>query len=75
MAKTKWNELSSRTRRFILIAGMFEGLLKSAALVDLARQPAENVRGPKPRWAAAIVIINAFGAAPIVYFAFGRRRH
>jgi hypothetical protein len=33
------------------------------------------VRGSKPRWAAAILIINSFGAVPIGYFAVGRRRH
>ena len=72
--KKRWNELSSRTRRWIIIAGTFEGLLKAAALIDLARRPAQDVRGSKPRWAAAIVVINAFGAVPIVYFVFGRRR-
>ena len=75
MAKTKWHELSPRNRRLIIIGATFEGLLKAVALVDLARQPAQNVRGSKPGWAAAIVIISSFGAVPIAYFAIGRRRH
>jgi hypothetical protein len=70
---TKWSELSSWTRRLIIIGGTFEGLLKAAALIDLARRPALDVRGSRTRWAAAIVVINAFGAVPIVYFVFGRR--
>ena len=70
---TKWQDLSSRTQRFILISASFEMVLKVAALADLARRPAEQVRGSKPRWAAAIILINSLGAVPIVYFRNGRR--
>lgn len=77
MAKSskKWNELSPRAKRFILIAATWEGLLKIAALVDLVRRPAEKIRGSKKRWAAAIVLTNSVGAVPIAYFARGRKRH
>jgi hypothetical protein len=71
----KWNELSPRAKRFILIAATWEGLLKIAALVDLVRRPAEKIRGSKKRWAAAIVLTNSVGAVPIAYFARGRKRH
>lgn len=74
MANKRWNELSPRTRRLIVIGGTFEGLLKIAALADLARRPASEVRGPKPRWAAAIVLVNSLGAVPIAYFVYGRRK-
>jgi hypothetical protein len=70
----KWNELSPRARRFILIGGTFEGLLKIAALIDLRRRPAAEIRGSKRRWAAALVLINSVGAVPIAYFVRGRRR-
>ena len=70
---TKWQDLSPRTQRFILISASFEMVLKVAALADLARRPAEQVRGSKPRWAAAIILINSLGAVPIVYFRNGRR--
>ncbi len=74
VAKKKWNELSPRTRRLIIVGGVFEGTLKLAALTDLARRPASEVRGPKWVWALAVTLINSVGAAPIVYFAYGRRR-
>ena len=74
MANKKWNELSQRNRRLIIIGGVFEGLLKTAALVDLVRRPADEIRGSKPGWAAAIVLISSLGAVPIAYFAYGRRR-
>jgi hypothetical protein len=70
----RWGDLSQGSRRFIIIGGIFEAVLKIAALVDLVRRPAEQVRGSKPRWAASIVLINSVGAAPIAYFTFGRRR-
>ncbi len=75
VAKKQWNDLSPGVRRFILTGGAFEGVLKIAALIDLARRPAEEVRGSKARWAVAIVLINSVGAVPIAYFAYGRRKH
>jgi hypothetical protein len=74
VAKKQWSDLSPRIRRLILIGGAFEGALKVAALVDLARRPREEVRGSKPLWAAAIVLINSVGGGPIAYFVYGRRR-
>jgi hypothetical protein len=74
VAKKHWSDLSPRIRRLILIGGAFEGVLKTAALVDLARRPSEEVRGSKPSWAAAIVLINSVGVVPIAYLAYGRQR-
>jgi hypothetical protein len=74
MVKKKWNELSPGSQRLILAGAAFEGVLKCAALIDLARRPAGEVRGSKLRWALAVTLINSVGAAPIAYFAFGRRR-
>lgn len=74
VVRTKWNELSTRTRRLIIVAGALESALKVAALVDLARRPAAEVRGSKVRWAAAVTLINSVGAVPIAYFTYGRRR-
>jgi hypothetical protein len=75
VAKKRWQDLSPKVRRFILIGGAVEAVLKVAALVDLARRPAEEVRGSKLRWAAAIIVINAAGAVPAAYFVRGRRMH
>ena len=69
----RWSELSARTRKLIVVAALFEAALKIAALVDLVRRPAAEVRGSKARWATAIVVVNSGGALPIFYFVRGRR--
>jgi hypothetical protein len=45
-----------------------------AALTDMRRRPADQIRGPKWAWAPAVTLINAFGGAPLAYCVFGRRR-
>jgi hypothetical protein len=72
--RKSWNELSPRSRRLIVTAGAVEGVLKVAALVDLARRPAAQVRGSKLGWAVTVTLANSVGAVPIAYFVFGRRR-
>jgi hypothetical protein len=74
VTKKKWSDLSPLTRRFLMTAGTVEGLLKIAALTDLVRRPASEVRGSKPRWAVAIVLVNSLGVVPIAYFVRGRRQ-
>jgi hypothetical protein len=74
VAKKKWNELSPQTRRLVIAGGVFDGVLKFAALIDLVRRPASEVRGSKARWALAVTLINSVGAVPVTYFACGRRR-
>jgi hypothetical protein len=73
-AKRRWSDLSKRTRRLLIIAAAAEGSLKAAALIDIKRRPASQIRGPKWIWAAIVVVINSFGAAPISYFVLGRQR-
>jgi hypothetical protein len=48
--------------------------LRTWALVDLRRRPAQNVKGPKAAWAAGLVVVNSAGILPLAYFIFGRRR-
>jgi hypothetical protein len=74
MATRRWSELSERTRRLLLLGAVVEGVLKVAALVDLKRRPAAEVRGRKWVWATGITLANSMGAVPIGYFLFGRRR-
>jgi hypothetical protein len=74
MAARKWNDLSQRRRRLIIGAAVAEGILKTAALIDIKRRPASQIRGSKRVWAAAVVVVNSFGGAPLAYFIFGRRR-
>jgi hypothetical protein len=69
-----WTDLSERQRRFLIVAAAVEGALKTAALIDMKRRPASEVRGSKRLWAAAVVSVNSFGTAPLAYFVFGRRR-
>ena len=70
----RWSELSERTRRSIVLVAIVEGILKIAALVDLKRRPASEVRGRKWVWATVVTLANSAGAVPIGYFLFGRRR-
>ena len=74
MAKRRWSDLSERQRRVIAVTGAAEAVLKIAALVDLRRRPAEQVKGSKAIWAAALVLVSSAGALPIAYFVLGRRR-
>ena len=73
-AKKKWSDLSPRARRLILVGAVLEGILKTAALIDIKRRPASQIRGSKWIWATVVVLVNSFGGAPLSYFAFGRRR-
>ena len=73
-ASKRWSELSPRTRRLIIGAAVAEGLLKLAALIDLKRRPASQVRGPRWVWATLVAIVSSCGLIPISYFLFGRRR-
>jgi hypothetical protein len=74
VADTKWEDIPAGVRRFVIAGGAVEGALKIAALVDLARRPAAQVRGPKRLWAVAITLVNSLGAVPIAYLTYGRRK-
>jgi hypothetical protein len=73
-AVDRWKALSPRTRRLIIAAAAVDTGLKAAALIDLRRRPASQIRGPKALWAPVVAIVNSAGAIPIAYFAWGRRR-
>jgi hypothetical protein len=74
MAVKRWSQLSERSRRVILVVGAADGLLKIAALIDIKRRPAAEIRGPKWAWATVVTLVNSVGLVPTVYFLFGRRR-
>lgn len=71
MRRKRWADLTEREKTAALVAVSVQLSLAVTAWVDLARRPAELVRGPKPVWAAAIAV-NFIG--PIAYFTAGRRR-
>jgi len=73
-ASKRWSELSERNRRLIIGVAVAEGLLKLAALIDIKRRPASQVRGRRWVWATLVAVVNSFGLMPISYFLFGRRR-
>lgn len=66
----KW-DLSPSQRVLLVSAAAAELTLKVAALIDIQRRPAAEIRGPKALWRAAMAV-NLIG--PVSYFAFGRRR-
>lgn len=70
-----WRDLSPRTRRLLIGIGAGETALKAAALADIRRRPASQIRGRKWVWAIVVTLVNSCGGAPLSYFAFGRRRH
>ena len=74
MAGRKWSDLNQSTRRLIIVAAAVETSLKAAALVDIKRRPASEIRGSKWMWVPAVTVVNSAGLAPLAYFVFGRRR-
>jgi hypothetical protein len=75
MATSKqWSDLSPRTRRLLTITAVAEGILKIAALIDLKRRPASQIRGPKWLWATVVTVVSSAGVLPISYFVLGRRQ-
>jgi hypothetical protein len=71
VAKKKWSEISRRKRRLITVLGVVEIVLLAAALWDIKRRPAGQVRGPKWMW-SALAFVGFVG--PLAYFSCGRRR-
>lgn len=71
METKKWDDLSSGQKTAILVAASVELALTATALVDLARRPRAQVRGPKPLWALGCFVQPV---GPIAYLALGRRR-
>jgi hypothetical protein len=72
--RQRWRSLPAERRRVLIVAAAIEGIVKIAALRDLRRRPAAQVRGPKWLWAAVITLANSAGVVPAVYFGLGRRR-
>lgn len=71
MPNKKWDDLSARQKWAILLSIAVQLGLLAAALADIYRRPAGEIRGGKRLWTAA-AFVNYVG--PISYFLFGRRR-
>jgi len=74
MPPPQWSDLSERTRKLIIAAAVVDVTLRVAALIDIKRRPAGQIRGSKRIWAAVVAFVNSAGVLPISYFVFGRRR-
>ena len=71
MPKKRWGDLSGAQKGAIALSGAVQLALLAAALVDIYRRPAGEIRGGKRLWVAA-AFVNYVG--PISYSLFGRRR-
>jgi hypothetical protein len=69
----RWSDLSPRSRKMLIAAGVAETALKVAVLVDLRRRAPSEIRGSRRAWTAAM-LVNSAGLIPLSYFVFGRRR-
>ena len=73
-ASKQWSDLSEGNRRLLIAVAAADVTLRIAALVDIKRRPASQIRGRKWAWATAVAIVNSVGILPISYFVFGRRQ-
>ena len=68
--RKQWSDLSTRQKRAVYVVGAVETALTVLALIDLARRPSDDVRGPKGLWRTA-AFVQPVG--PVAYFLVGRR--
>lgn len=71
MKARSWSDLDSRQQAGVVGLAAVQLTLLAAALTDIARRPADRIRGPKWGWALAS-FVNFVG--PVSYFTVGRRR-
>lgn len=69
--KRHWSDLSRPSQALIVGLGVVQVSLAAASWVDLARRPAEEVRGSKGLW-ALLTAVDFVG--PLAYFTYGIRR-
>ena len=68
--KRRWRDLSVGQRIAVIALATVQIGLAAVAWTDLARRPANTVRGSKPWWA---VVIGVNFVGPLAYLRFGRR--
>ena len=69
----KWSELTAREKAPFVLRGIIQLALLAAALADIHRRPAKEIRGSKWVW-SVVAFVNFMGIGPIAYFLFGRKR-
>jgi hypothetical protein len=70
MAQKTWGDLTVAQRKLVVVGGAVELVLTVTALADLARRPADDVRGPKALWALGCFVQPV---GPVAYLLLGRR--
>jgi Phospholipase_D-nuclease N-terminal len=70
--RKRWSDLSPVQQRATVSAGIVQVALCIAALADIRRRPAEEIKGRKAVWAVVSICLNTVG--PLAYFIFGRKR-
>jgi Phospholipase_D-nuclease N-terminal len=71
MRKVQWSDLTAMQRRCLVLAGIVQLALLGAALFDIRRRPADQIKGSKLLW-TGLSFVNFVG--PLAYFLFGRKR-
>jgi hypothetical protein len=66
----RFQDMTTQQRAGIAVVGAIEAALTLASLVDLARRPAGEIRGPKALWVPG-VFVQPVG--PLLYLLWGRR--
>jgi len=69
----RWSDLTAREKTPLLLRGFVQFALLAAALLDIYRRPAAEIKGSKWLW-SAVALVNFMGIGPIAYFLFGRKR-
>jgi len=59
----KWSDLTARQKAPFVLRGIVQVALLAAALADIRRRPAEEIRGSKWLW-SAVVLVNFTGIGP-----------
>ncbi len=69
--KEKWTEMPEWKKACTIVIGLIQISLLIAALVDIRKRSAQDIRGDKKVW-FLVSFINFIG--PILYFKIGRKK-
>ena len=71
MARRTWGDLPRGQRVATMVLTPVELILTAVAARDLARRPADKIRGPRIAWWPALLVQPV---GPVAYLWWGRRR-
>lgn len=72
MKMKSWETLRPNQKRVIIVLAVIQVILLVAAMIDICRRPAQQIKGSKTKW-RLISLIDFFG--PLSYFIFGRKKY